>query len=68
MDGQALLAQLQDHASLAQTIYVSKTTDTLGALREALHLTQRGPQLELRAKHPCAELKRALIRYGAWGG
>ena len=68
MDGNALLAQLQDHASLAQTIYVSTKTDTLGAWREALHLTQRSPKLEVRAKHPCAELQRALIRYGAWGG
>ena len=68
MDGHALLGQLQGHASLAQTIYVSKKTDTVGAWREALNLTQRSPKLEIRAKHPCAELQRALIRYGAWGG
>jgi hypothetical protein len=66
LDAVQLESQMADHQSLAEKLFISKKLTVLAAWREALLVTQRS--LSVSKKHPCDELRHALMRLGAWGG
>jgi hypothetical protein len=66
LDPVRLASQMADHQPLADKLFISKKLTVLAAWREALLVTQRS--FSIGKKHPCDELRQALIRLGAWGG